>query len=430
MLERTSKPQLMPFQRAGVDALKANPRHILGDEQGLGKTPQLLVAASELGAGRVTIVCDAVGRTSWHRHLAEWAPHLDADVFSYDFAARNPDLIRRELASSDVLLLDEAHRLKSPAAKRTRAIYASSALPPVVWPASGTIAPNNASELWTHFKALFGETRAHAEWIRRYCNAYPTTYGLRITGNRKEHLDELRARLQRHMTRRRAVDVLKDLPAISWGELLLDPADAKDTQRRIAEATDDLRIQQFERMLARGVDEEQALLEAEPYMASVRRVTGELKAPLVAGQIIRDFEDGAIHKVIVFAHHKATLRALRGLLSDYSPVYIDGETPDKARAAAIDAFQSAPNVRVFIGQIDACSTSITLTAANHVVFAELSFNAGTNAQAAKRAHRIGQLQPVFVRVASLAGTIDEAVNRVLTRKARMVSEIFNEDILK
>jgi SNF2 family DNA or RNA helicase len=95
------------------------------------------------------------------------------------------------------------------------------------------------------------------------------------------------------------------------------------------------------------------------------------------------------------------------------------------RQAAIDNFQNDPSVRCFVGQVTACNAAITLTAANQVVFAELDWTNSTNAQAAKRAHRIGQTRPVFIRVFSLANSVDEIVSRVLTNKARMISEVLD-----
>lgn len=416
---------LMPFQREGATWLQQAPRRLLGDEMGLGKTPQLIVAANEVGVRRATIVADTIGRIHWERHLAAWAPHLDAEVFTYEQLSRDPELARRTIEASDLLIADEAHRLKTPTAKRTRAVYALPRLPQRVWAATGTFAPNHAGELWTHFKALFGEPMSHDAWIRRYCIAYPTAYGLRIIGNKKETLPELREKLARVMLRRRAIDVLKDLPPIRWGEMVLDPAQANAARGKIAEVQQALWVEEFERIMARTGDEDRALAEAEPHLSEIRNISGEIKAPLVAAQIAAELEAGHMQKVVVFAYHHAALRALREQLADFSPVYVDGGTSEKARDAAQQNFQNNPNCRVFIGQVEACSTTISLTAAEHVVFVELAFNPGTNAQAAKRAHRIGQLRPVLVRTASLAGTIDEAVNRVLARKSRMLSEIFD-----
>ena len=58
-----------------------------------------------------------------------------------------------------------------------------------------------------------------------------------------------------------------------------------------------------------------------------------------------------------------------------------------------------------------------------VLFLEQSWVPAENAQAAMRIHRIGQNRGCLVRYATLANSIDEAVQRVLARKTRMIAEI-------
>jgi SNF2 family DNA or RNA helicase len=47
------------------------------------------------------------------------------------------------------------------------------------------------------------------------------------------------------------------------------------------------------------------------------------------------------------------------------------------------------------------------------------------AQAAKRIHRIGQTRPCFVRVAALAGSLDEALMTVLVRKTTDIRTVLD-----
>ena len=133
----------------------------------------------------------------------------------------------------DVLVLDECQFLKSRTAKRTRAVYGPQSggdglvqYAKRVWLLSGTPVPNNASELWPHFAALWpelipvrvGGDRAQTwfEFISRYCfyRQHPQ-YGLQVTGNRNP--EERRDLMQQFMLRRRPEEVLTDLPPISFG---------------------------------------------------------------------------------------------------------------------------------------------------------------------------------------------------------------------
>jgi SWI/SNF-related matrix-associated actin-dependent regulator of chromatin subfamily A member 5 len=66
---------------------------------------------------------------------------------------------------------------------------------------------------------------------------------------------------------------------------------------------------------------------------------------------------------------------------------------------------------------------VTLTASSEVSFLEQDWVPGNNLQAAMRTHRIGQDRPVRVRVFSLAGSCDEQVQDVLTRKTTELAKI-------
>lgn len=65
-----------------------------------------------------------------------------------------------------------------------------------------------------------------------------------------------------------------------------------------------------------------------------------------------------------------------------------------------------------------CSQGLTLTAASHVVFAELYWNPGHVKQAEDRAHRIGQTSSVHVHYLIAKGTFDMVMWAMLNRKVR------------
>jgi SWI/SNF-related matrix-associated actin-dependent regulator 1 of chromatin subfamily A len=437
--------ELFPYQRAGADWLKTQERAILGDEMGLGKTVQAIVAASELGLKRVLVVCPAIGRGNWLREFAEWAPEITPVVYSYDEVVRTPLKVAPVAGVWDLLILDEAHYLKTPKAKRTAVIYGTDQGaglkarlakegPPRksavehsrrVWLLSGTIAPNNASELWTHLHALFGETRRFVTFMNAYCYTRPSPFGKGYTvgGNKKKMIPELKAKLAQIMLRRRAADVLTELPPITLGPLLLDGNVVEGIQQMLEFEAEAMRVNEAAKIYARTGDMDLALAEASPQLSVLRRETGRAKAAAVARYVGEELISGAIDKIVLFAVHHDVLDTLERLLAEFAPVRVDGRVTNSQRNKGIHAFQTDPSRRVFIGQIQACGTAVTLHAANQQVFVEQSWVPGENAQAAKRCHRIGQTRPVFVRVASVAGTLDEAIDRALTRKTRALLEI-------
>jgi SNF2 family DNA or RNA helicase len=102
---------------------------------------------------------------------------------------------------------------------------------------------------------------------------------------------------------------------------------------------------------------------------------------------------------------------------------VDGSCTQKQRATAIDKFRNDKHCRVFLGQLNACGTAITLTEANQVVFIEQDWTPANNLQAAKRAHRIGQDRPVYVNNLMLHNSIDERISAALTAKTLHLMEI-------
>src|SRR5262249_23522269 len=101
---------------------------------------------------------------------------------------------------------------------------------------------------------------------------------------------------------------------------------------------------------------------------------------------------------------------------------IDGNTPQSQRQAIIDRFQTDTQPRVLIIQLAVGGTALTLHAATHVLFGEISWVPADNVQGAQRCHRIGQTSPVLARVVSLAGSIDEVVAAIVTKKASELAE--------
>ena len=437
---------LYPHQSAAVSWLINRPRALLFDEQGLGKTITAIAAADAVGAKKVLVVCPTVVLWNWRREFETWSPTrriqvIDSGPTTFDDSAdvvivTHGLLIRPYIHAQivarwwDQTILDEGHMFRNPDAKRVRAFYGRhgrhdetvvSASGSVVI-LTGTPMPNNASELWTHLHGLFPDSikgkdskpMSFAAFRSHYCLSRPTPYGLKITGNRNIH--ELRLMLTPVALRRLKKDVL-DLPAIRFETITLRP---KQVPWEIAELATEVGA-----LLDDGAtaDEGFAALRASTEFARFRRLCGMAKTDPVIDLLRAELAFGALTKVVVFAHHVAVVDGIAHGLAEYNPVVITGATPPATRATLVDEFQNDPDIRVAVLNIVAGGTGITLTAAADVVFAEMSFVPGENAQAADRCHRIGQTERVRVRCVALAGTIDENIVEVLRTKTKMIREV-------
>ena len=76
---------------------------------------------------------------------------------------------------------------------------------------------------------------------------------------------------------------------------------------------------------------------------------------------------------------------------------------------------------MFVGGIQAAGVGITLTAASHVVFAELDWVPGNLAQAEDRCHRIGQVDSVLVQHLVLDGSMDARMAQIIVEKMDVIA---------
>lgn len=455
---------LFQFQKEGVDWLAPRRTALLADEMGLGKSAQAITASDRVGAKRVLVICPAVARINWGREFGKWStihrqqsiclsnktsPVGDLVVCSYEYATSQLERLKQQ-PTFDALIVDEAHYLKSIDAKRSKAISGREGLvhhARRVWMLTGTPAPNDASELWI-ICYIFGATKLRREaFIRSYCLTEDTIHGLKVVGNRPEKLAELRTILKTFTLMRRKADVMKQLPKISFYDIAVEPGEVDfDLNQNFTpyifprDRRDELqtKLKEQEALITAVVkttkmdghtSSEKSFLALQGLAKSVstlRRWNGCQKINPVVDLLTAELESGALKKIVLFAVHQDVIQNLRIRLSKFGAVTLYGNTDPANRQHNIDRFQNRENCRVFVGQIQACGTAINLTAASEVMFVEQSWVPAENAQAAMRVHRIGQTQPVRVRVVSIADSIDERINQSLRRKTRQLAEIFDE----
>ncbi len=420
---------LFPYQVEGARFLATAPTkgRLLADEPGLGKTAQAIAACDALEARDrcVLVICPASVRENWKREFARFSTRGTTPIVtSYDAASRGALCTEVPPGEKwDVLILDEAHYLKNRDAKRTKAIFGPGGLAEradYVLLLTGTPTPNHPAELWPALHALAPETilgkngkpLPYHAFVSKYCKTRDNGFGIEIVGGK--NLPELRERVAPFVLRRKKADVLKDLPPIRFAELPLSsefkmPPDVAALVPEVEAALE-----------KDGVDGLKAIAQ---HVASLRRITGLAKVG-PASAWIRDALDGGIEKLVVFAYHREVLQALCVDAARHNIGYacITGATTD--RQSEVDRFKNSGVCRVFFGQITAAGTGINLTSASHLVLLEQSWVPSDNEQAVMRIHRIGQNRACLVRVASLAGSIDERISRAVIRKLETLNALW------
>lgn len=380
--------------------------------------------------------------------------HADITIINYDVVARHETTLRA--VAWDAIIIDEMHYLKNVEAKRTKAIVGHPAKKPTAQkPAieakpgiagrrilglTGTPIPNRPIEGWPIFHYLApGEFNSFWSYARRFCGASESAYGWDLTGS--SNLGDLQEKLRAScMVRRLKKDVLKELPAKRRAVIELAANGASSFIAAEREAWDrkeallcELRVAVE---LAKASDDpadyteavrnlKEAARVAFTEIARLRHDTAVAKIPYVVEHIHNVIEDGS--KVVVFAHHHDVIKALR---EEFGPkaVAVYGEIAMAERQQAVDLFQDDPHVQIFIGGILAAGVGLTLTAASHVVFAELDWVPGNVTQAEDRCHRIGQIEMVLVEHLVLEGSLDARMASILVEKQEVIDMALDREV--
>lgn len=435
---------LLPYQHEGADFLASRERAGLFDEPGVGKTATAIGALDRIGARRVMVVAPAAVREVWvgeHKKfattqrkvlkgrtihdLALWLRgKADMLVTSYEMAARWAPKIEEAGDIFDALVIDESHYAKSPTAQRTRALFGTQcdgrkgigALAARTWMLTGTPASNDPTDIWPFLRYCNGTGLTLPAFTTRYFRSYQGVFSARQTP-RDEMMPELRALIAQHSIRRTKTDVGLQLPPI-WLTTTTVDGDTKEIRDLLMDHPD-LEQAILDALEAGGL----SFLDAQ-HVATLRRLVGEAKAPAFAELLIEEL-NGGMDKVVVMGVHRRALAAVQAALvkAGIHAVLVDGNTSEPQRVAAVEAFQNDPACRVFIGNIRAAGTGLTLTAAAEIVLMEQSWSPADNAQALMRVHRLGQTRSVRARLVVLADSIDEVVVDRVREKTAAIAQI-------
>jgi SWI/SNF-related matrix-associated actin-dependent regulator 1 of chromatin subfamily A len=335
----------------------------------------------------------------------------------------------------DLVIVDEAHYFKDFGSKRTQVLFGS---PRRGHPGvqsqrrltlTGTPIPNRTKELFPILNWLqprkWGTKQA---FEKRYCGGfYDEGWSWSAwVADGASNLDELAENLRSTvMVRRLKADVLPQLPAKRRSVVLLN---ARDIGRPAVRALAD------ERKAVAGMgtdwaDQVRSLTPKAPAftaIAAVRKATALTKAPAVATHV-RDCLEDDPGKVVVWAHHHDVIDVLVDDLAGFGVVVVDGRTNPAGRAQLVEYFQTDPEYRVFVGGITAAGHGITLTAASHVVFAELDWRPGVCSQAEDRSHRLGTTDFVLVEHVLLDGSIDALMAQRILEKQAVATAVLDSE---
>jgi SWI/SNF-related matrix-associated actin-dependent regulator 1 of chromatin subfamily A len=418
---------LFPFQVEGILKMTYyKGRALLADEMGLGKTIQSLGFWLYNKIGKTLIICPRSVKLNWQSEIFQWLRNIrQEDVVIIDtlmktlpedkiFYVINYDIIdkwRNELKSLqfELLLVDEAHYIKSSKANRTKAVLDVAAGIGYVLALTGTPVINRGIEIFNLFTLLapgvfpkrgkfvsaFTNDRknilngpGNAEDIERTVKETADSNFSGIT-NRELLGDVLRETI---LIRRTKKEVLPDLPEKIRTMI---PIECDDKHYKMyKQSEEEFKIMLSECGMSIGdflkgltlknpTDQIRALAALE----KARQAAAAAKLNMAIEWINNTFEN--IDKLVIFAHHKFVIDRLVAEFPNMS-VFITGEVVEKDRQSAIDNFYKNDQIKLMIVSIMAGGVGINFTVASNVVFLETGWSPAINDQAEDRVHRIGQ----------------------------------------
>ena len=427
--------ELLPYQLDAVAFVAGAGRAILADDMGLGKTVQAIGAAEllarEAGIERVLVVCPASLKAQWHGEIARFsgrgcalvqgsAAERAAQYGSAFFTVCNYEQLLRDLDAAervrwDLIVLDEAQRIKNWEAKTSRVIKALRSR--FALALTGTPLENRLEELHSVVEFV-DDQRLGAT------NTFLHRHRV-VDGHRKvlgyKGLGALRARLAPVMLRRTRAQVLGQLPPRTTEIVRITPTaeqlDVHDGHLRVVAAIvrkhylTEMDLLRLRKALAgcRMAADSTALVDRElPGFSSKLEVLDELAGRLGAEQE---------RKVIVFSEWTRMLDLIEPLLRKrrLGFVRLDGAVPQKKRQALVHAFDRDPDCRFFLAS-NAGATGLNLQRADTVINVDLPWNPALLEQRIARAHRMGQTRPVHVFVLVTEGTLEEKMLATLSAK--------------
>lgn len=415
---------LAGYQREAV-AFLLHHEHtcLLADDMGLGKTLESIAAAQCLD-GRVLVVAPASAREVWRHEVAKftlessvvWGPGDEPTlpegtkyvITGYSNLEPLADALRPE--DFALVILDESHYVKNAASGRAKLVHEKLTRIPRRLVISGTPVMNTPEEIRAQLAFLHPDEWSDVGWFRQ---RFEEPFEEGSPEVREQVLSRLRQFLDGVMIRREKATALPDLPpkTILWHRVPL-PAEA----RRAYVALEDEFASAFAKDAASAAGKLERLRQA--------ALAGKLPAAIA---FIRE-RLAAGEKLVIFTRYRNAMVSMEAELADAHPVSLSGDTTPEGRVEAERRFQEDPDCRVFLGQLVAAGTALTLVAGTHAVFLDLSWNPADHRQAMDRIHRRGQTKPVTAHFFLAEGTVDEDVARVLDEKGRMMDALLSPSL--
>ena len=394
------KCTLRGYQVWGVKYILRQKKVLLGDEMGLGKTIQALAAIISLrnaGEDHFLVICPASVIINWCREIESksdlkvtkvhgtfkneafnhWKNNGGVAVTNYESLSELLEL--EDYFRISMVVVDEAHYVKNPSAKRSRNVMDICKHTDRILFMTGTPIENNVSEMVGLLGCLQPDVAEKAKGV-----------------STSAYADHFKERISPVYYRRKREDVLAELPELiqmqEWCEMTRED-EAQYIRDVIGGNFMDMRRVSF-----RNTD----------YMNTSSKIMRLREIADLA------CDDG--RKILVFSFFLDTLEKVERIFGPLCVGVINGSVPPAKRQEIIDRFDSAPPGSVLAAQIQSGGTGLNIQTASVVIICEPQYKPSVENQAISRAYRMGQTRNVLVHRLLCTNTIEERIMQILYNK--------------
>ncbi len=325
-----------------------------------------------------------------------------------------------------IVVADESHRIKSPTAKQSKALWKLGDVAEYVLALTGTPIANRPLDLWSQFQFINPRVFDCKFRVFKYRYAVWGGYmGFQLI--KYKNLEELSKRIRPWVMTLRKVDYL-NLPKKTFIDIPIElPIKVRrnyDSMKRdfVAYVNKKVilapivltKLGKMSQMSGGFINDE----DGKPTWLHDAKVDA-------LRELIKDFDEQEENRVVVFAHYIAEIdRIIETMPKPWLVCRIDGTIRIEDRAVMIREFQSPTKKKLAaVCQIATGSLGLNLMASHIIVFYSLDYSFSNYLQAADRIHRIGQKRPCLYYHLLAKATLDRRILGILRKKKSILDQV-------
>ena len=443
--------KLKDYQRTMVNFGANVPRFINGDDRGLGKTLEAISVAEMSGASRVLVVCPGYLKLGWEREIEKWTSDT-AIVTRGERAARealiqkyfnsnsrylivNYEMIRPNKKAGgypdlllypwDMVIFDEAHRLKGRSSQWTEGAKQFRKVPKVQF-LTGNPISNSPDDIWQLLN-LIDPLKFSSYWafVEYYCNIVDTFFGKEVVGVNPHRMAQLQYALQPYLLRRLKQDVAPELPAKMHQRIEVELEGKQKTFYKRLEKQMVMELENGDLELVTALTAKQLRLQQAIANPAILGGADESIVEKTCIELLDDVLDGA-DKAIVATWFVPSADRLQAKLEQKWKVFrISAQLKDAQRDRVVEEFKTCKDKCVLVGTIRTMSEGLNIDECDHMILCDKSWTPLDNEQIEDRIHRVNSTRAKNYYHIVVRDTISADKEEVLENKIEARDEVLS-----